>query len=167
MTTTVSTRRLPRRILVMMWEDIFAVVDDGRAPLSDYGVLRELIAEQHARYPSGLACLAIIPANAKPPSEEVRKALNATLESVPLSCICWYVEGSGFQASMVRAVLGGLRFLTRRSYPTFVASELEAAVEWIFAQLERKSRRRRSVSEAVAAIREQRVAGQLDATVWS
>lgn len=150
----------------MMWEDIFAVVDDGRAPLADYEVLRELIAEQHVKYPAGLACLAIIPANAKPPSEEVRKALNATLESVPLSCICWYVEGSGFQASMVRAVLGGLRFLTRRSYPTFVASDLEPAVQWIFAELDRKSRRRRSLSDAVATIREQRRMGQLDATVW-
>ena len=97
---------------------------------------------------------------------EVRKALNATLESVPLSCICWYVEGSGFQASMVRAVLGGLRFLTRRSYPTFVASELEPAVQWIFTQLESKSRRRRSLSEAVAAIREQRQTHQIAATVW-
>jgi hypothetical protein len=133
--------------------------------LSDYGVLKELIAEQHARYRSGLACLAIIPANAKPPSEEVRKALNATLESVPLSCICWYVEGAGFQASMVRAVLGGLRFLTRRSYPTFVASELEAAIEWIFSQLDRRLTRRRSVAEAAAAIREQRLTRELETSL--
>jgi hypothetical protein len=139
-----------------MWEDIFAVVDDGRAPLSDYALLRELIAEQHSRHPSGLGCLAIIPRNAKPPSEEVRKMLNATLESVPLKCICWYVEGSGFQAGMVRAVLSGLRFFTHRTYATHVAAELEASVRWVFDELDRTSPRQRSLSDAMDTIRVQR-----------
>jgi hypothetical protein len=156
---------VPSRILVIMWEDIFAVVDDGRAPLADYAVLREMIAEQHARYPSGLGCLAIIPPNAKPPSEEVRKTLNATLESVPLRCICWCVEGAGFQAGMVRAVLTGLRFFAHRTYATHVAAELEGAVQWIFAQLDPTSPRRRSVSEAVATIREQRQNTPMDTAV--
>jgi hypothetical protein len=161
--TAASSRQLPSRILVIMCEDVFAVVDDGRAPLSDYAVVREMVAEQHARYPAGLGCLAIIPPNAKPPSEEVRKTLNATLESVPLKCICWYVEGSGFQAGMVRAVLTGLRFFTNRTYATHVAADLEASIRWIFGELDRTSPRQRSVSAALARIREQRQSGPLEA----
>lgn len=91
--------------------------------------------------------------------------MNATLESVPLKCICWYVEGSGFQASMVRAVLTGLRFFAHRSYATQVASDLETSIQWIFTQLDRTSPRRRSVTEAMAKIREQRQKLLFDAAI--
>jgi hypothetical protein len=124
-------------VQVILWEDIFVVVDDGKARPHEYVTLRQLITAQAKRFPSGLGCLAIIPQNARPPSEDSRKALNAGLEGLAgaLRCICWLVEGSGFQGAMVRAVLTGLRFVALRSYATHVSTNMDEAIAWMLTHL--------------------------------
>src|SRR5579859_2075365 len=132
----------PSRIQVILWEDIFTVIDDGRGQVSDYEVLRRMVIEQSAHYRSGVGCLAVITADAKPPLDEVRAALNQTLEAIPLKCICWCVEGGGFQAAMVRAVLSGLRFFKRHPYPTHICTSLEEGLAWMVPHLGRGASRR-------------------------
>ncbi len=161
MLTQVAVSKTQPSIQIILWEDIFVVIDDGSGSPLDYEELHRLIVEQSALYVSGLGCLAIIPANAKPPSEAVRKALNTTLGAVPLRCICWCVEGSGFQGAMVRGVLTGLRFLGRRSYPTHVTGDLEEALRWMLSNLEGGDRRAKSAPLAAQMIRSKRKIGFL------
>jgi len=146
-------------IRFIAWEDIFVVIDCGTGQPSDYDALRRMIIEQSSRYRAGLGCLVIIPADAKPPSEPVRNALNAALDSAPLRCLCWIVEGSGFQAAMVRAVITGLRFISHRPYPTYIAEDLEHALQWMLPYLAGGSDRMRRSREAAAAIRSDRESG--------
>lgn len=148
------------RIQVILWEALFVVIDDGKGTASDYDVLRKMVVEQSSRNPGGLGCLAIITANAKPPSDEVRASLNKTLEVIPLKCICWQVEGAGFQAAMVRAVLSGLRFFKRQTYPTHISTNLVEAVGWILPHLEAGPGGRERLQLAVTHIRDERARGR-------
>jgi hypothetical protein len=123
----------PPVVQVLHCEDIFAVVDNGRAQPDEYEGLQRLMKAQAARFSGGIGCLVIIPRNATPPTEEARKALNRVLESTPgsLRCLCWLVEGTGFQGAMVRAVLTGLRLVAGRAYATHVSTDIDEALGWL------------------------------------
>jgi hypothetical protein len=149
----------PPWLKFILWEDIFVVIDDGAGRPADYEVLHGMLVEQSSRYTAGLACLTIIPVDAKPPSQAARKAMNAALETAPLRCLCWLVEGSGFQAAMVRAVLTGLRVLGRPPYATHIAGDLEQALRWLLSNLDGGSTRIERAHEAAETIRAKRAAG--------
>ncbi len=148
------------RIQVILWEALFVVIDEGKGTASDYDVLRRMVIEQSSRHTGGLGCLTVIPANAKPPSDEVRASLNKTLEVIPLKCICWQVEGAGFQAAMVRAVLSGLRFFKRQSYPTHISTDLVEALGWMLPLLEAGPVGPERLQLAVTYIRNERSRGR-------
>jgi hypothetical protein len=116
----------------LLWRDIVAIVDDGRSSAPAYQGLADLAASLHAEHPQGYGVLIIIPKNARPPSDQARRAINeAIAASTGLKCVCWLVEGKGFQAAMARAVLTGLRLLPRNKFETAVKSELSEALAWI------------------------------------
>jgi hypothetical protein len=146
----------PSRIQIILWEDIFVVVDDGGAPPSAYEVLRQKFVERSSHYKGGLGLLAIVPTRAKSPSPAARKAMTAAFETAPLRCICWVVEGSGFEGAMVRAVITGMRVITRPAYPTHVAGDLEQGLGWILPHLEGGAGRVERVRDAAATIRAKR-----------
>jgi hypothetical protein len=143
----------------ILWEDIFVVIDDGGGIPSDYLAIERKIIEQGVRFKEGIGCLAIIPVNARPPPQATRKAMTAAIEGAPLRCFCWFVEGSGFQAATVRAVITGLRLVSRPSYPTHVASDLEEAIRWILCALKGGDDRIESAPLAAATIRAKRAEG--------
>ncbi len=148
----------PPAVQVILWQDIFAVVDNGRARPHEYAVLRSLITAQAARFPGGIGCLAIIPKNATPPSEHSREALNLGLLAAAesLRCMCWLVEGSGFQGAMVRAVLTGLRLVAERTYATHVSTNMDEALGWMMTHLPSSTRAATDVATARDAINRQR-----------
>jgi hypothetical protein len=152
-------------IQVITWEDIFVVIDDGGGQPSDYDMLRGQLVRLGAQYPAGLGCLTVIPPDAKPPSDDARKALNANLELANLRCICWLVEGSGFQGAMVRAVLTGLRFFVRAQYPRSIVTSLEEAITWMLPYLEGGPKRVHHVEQAAEAISGQRAQGRFVRTL--
>lgn len=117
----------------LLWRDIVAIVDDGRQSAPAYEALARLAVALKTEHPRGYGVLIIIPKNARPPSDQARRAINAALEAAVggLKCICWLVEGRGFQAAMARAVLTGLRFFPRGNFETSVKSDLPEAIEWI------------------------------------
>jgi hypothetical protein len=86
----------------------------------------------------------------------LRAALDTTLQAIPLRCICWLVEGQGFHAAMVRAVITGLRFLRYRKYPTHIASSLEDALAWMLPLLQGGAARLTELRSGAAYIRAQR-----------
>lgn len=143
-------------IRVILWKDVFVVVDSGRGRARDYKVLHELITQRTRHVTRGLGCLAIIPRGAKPPPPEVRAALDSTLQSIPLRCICWYVEGQGFNSAMVRAVLTGLPFLKYQKYPTHIAASLEDGLAWMLPLLQGGSVRLTELRAGAEYIRSQR-----------
>jgi len=156
---------------VILWADIFALVDQGNARAGDYPVLERMVLEQGTRHPGGLGGLVIIPSEANPPPEEVRRAIGEVIMSVrpQLRCLCWLVEGAGFRAATVRAALIGLRVFSRRSYPTRVASDMTEAIRWILKNLEHGKSRDADVKPAMDAIqgarRSMHRAGSSDSTM--
>ena len=139
---------------VVMWRDIFALVDQGRSKVEDYPILEALVIEQAGRHPGGLACLVIIPSTASPPPDHVRRAISDVLARLApkLRCLCWLVEGSGFRAAAVRATLAGLRMVNRSPYPTLVASDLNEALRWILPHLADGKLRFDEIPDAVESI---------------
>jgi hypothetical protein len=147
-------------IRVILWNDVFVVVDNGSGRVRDYKVLHELITQRMRHVSRGLGCLAIIPRGAKPPPPEVRAALDKTLQSIPLRCICWHVEGQGFHSAMVRAVLTGLRFLKYHKYPTHIASSLEDGLAWMLPLLQGGAVRLSELRAGAEYIRSQHNSGK-------
>lgn len=144
-------------VRVIVWRDVLVVCDDGRSVPSDYDELSNIGAELAERYPTGIGLLSIIPEDAIPPSDQVRSAMNRALERGPyLRGACWCIEGSGFQAAMVRAVLLGIRFLRGAPYPRHTAGDLESGLLWLFPLLEGGTSRLQEVDQAMAYIRSQR-----------
>ncbi len=119
------------------WRDIVAIVDDGRQSATAYVPLGKLAAKLEAEYPRGYGLLIIIPGNARPPSDHARRAINDVLEAAAggLKCVCWLVEGKGFQAAMARAVLTGLRLFPRTPFATSVQSDLNQALAWVLSYI--------------------------------
>jgi hypothetical protein len=117
----------------LLWRDIVTIVDDGRHSAPAYKELIKLMADLKVDHPRGYGVLIIIPRRARPPSEQARRAINEALEAAAggLKCLCWLVEGKGFQAAMARAVLTGLRILPRTPYTTSVKGDLDEALTWI------------------------------------
>lgn len=145
---------------VILWRNIFVVVDNGKVPASEYSNLKQRIVDQASAFKDGVGGLVIIPQSATPPPEEVRKAINDALRGLAdaLRCFCWVVEGSGFQAAMVRGVLNGIRMFSRHPYPTFITSNLDEALAWILPQLGGNVLRTSDLNQARKQIKKEREA---------
>ena len=63
----------------IQWQDLFVLVDDGSIPISRYAPIEAAIREQARTYPQGVALMCILPAETRPPPEEVKRYVKATL----------------------------------------------------------------------------------------
>ncbi|MDD9939880.1 MAG: hypothetical protein OXU20_02340 [Myxococcales bacterium] len=157
--SSVSTPPLDPRATVplplILWKNIFVVVDDGNVSASDYEESSRRVLAQALRYPDGIGGLTVIPQSGRPPSEAGRQAIKRAYESVTphLRSVCWLVEGQGFRAATARAALAGLRLLLRPPFPTKVFADLNDAVPWLSQQLGTRSVG--TVAEGVTHIRSQ------------
>lgn len=150
---------MPSRVAVIVWRNVLVLCDDGRSVVSDYAELFEIGDELHRSFPDGWGLLIIIPPNAVPPSEPVRSAINETLShtQATLRAVTWAVEGGGFQSATARAVLSGMRFLTRATYARNITRSVEESLGWLLPLLARDERRRdEDVDEAGAYIASRR-----------
>jgi hypothetical protein len=147
----------------MLWNDVVVVSDNGRAAISRYDAVSNVISKNALRY-GKVGILTIVPADASPPAEDVRSAMRAAMARVEdqIKCICWLVEATGFQGAMVRAVLTGLRALRKHPYPTHVTSEMGDALSWILRQLDGGPRRLAQVEASVTEIQTQRTLGPFE-----
>jgi hypothetical protein len=103
---------------VILWRNLFVVVDNGKVPASEYTTFRQRIVDQASGFEGGIGGLVMIPKSATPPPDDVRRAIDEALRGLAgsLRCVSWVVEGSGFQAAMARGVLNGIRMLRRPPY---------------------------------------------------
>jgi hypothetical protein len=139
---------------VVQWEDLFVLIDDGRMTIAEYERFEPQVAKQARSYPNGLACLVIIPPAATPPSARVRRHLQDMLSRGPMRALGYLVEGTGFKAAAVRAVLISLGVFQNHAYPTKVLTSLEDALMWLLPS----PRGIPDVRAAMRAIREARSA---------
>ena len=115
----------------IQWEDLFVLVDDGTIPSAGYGPIESEIREQNKVFPRGVGLLCILPPDARPPPDEVRRAVKAALSRVAssLSSLAYVIEGTGFKGVAVRATLVGMKIFSSRPYPIYVETSLREAVD--------------------------------------
>jgi hypothetical protein len=115
----------------IQWEDLFVLVDDGTIPSAGYGPIESEIREQNKTFPRGVGLLCILPPDAKPPPDEVKRTVKVALARVAssLSSVAYVIEGTGFKGVAVRAALVGMKIFSSRPYPIYVESSLRQAVD--------------------------------------
>jgi hypothetical protein len=74
-----------------------------------------------------------------------------------LRCLCWLVEGSGFQGSMVRGVLTGVKMFGRLPFETHVSTDMAEALRWTFTRLDNSKRRFPTIPDGMRSIAELRL----------
>jgi hypothetical protein len=136
-TKTISSAQSRQHLPLVLWRNIFVVVDDGRLELDDINDIAQCVRQLGEQHPGGVGGVTVIPANGSPPSESHRLAIKRAyhLVSHHLKAMCWMVEGQGFRAATVRASLAGLRLLLQPRFPTKIAASLDEALPWLSAQL--------------------------------
>ncbi len=143
---------------IIQWRDLFVIIDDGKLPVDEYARIETIVKTQAQKNAGGLGCLVIIPEGAQPPPAEVRRYLDGMLDRLPMRCLAYLVEGSGFRAAAARAALVGMRVFQRRRYSTKVSSSLDEAIKWTLAQLGGDDARKADLPTATRAIVEARTA---------
>ena len=145
---------------VILWRDLFVMIDDGRGRPKDYERAADAVIARSKGYPDGIGCITIIPPTAKPPPDDSRRAINAALERMErLKSLCWLVEGRGFEAAMVRGVLTGIRMFGKHRYPTTVGSSLQQSLAWSLVHLGGGTARLTDVPLAASVIMQERLVG--------
>ncbi|HEX3483206.1 MAG TPA: hypothetical protein VHT91_49685, partial [Kofleriaceae bacterium] len=114
----------------IQWQDLFVLVDDGAIPISRYAPIEAAIREQGRTYTQGVALMCILPSDTRPPPEEVKRFVKATLTRLApsLSSLAYVIEGSGFKAVAVRATLVGMKIFSSRPYPIYVEVSVRETV---------------------------------------
>ncbi len=143
---------------IIQWRDLFVIIDDGSLPVDEYARIETIVKMQAQKNAGGLGCLVIIPQGAQPPPLEVRRYLDGMLDRLPMRCLAYLVEGSGFRAAAARAALVGMRVFSRRSYSTKVASSLDEAITWMLQHLGGNQDRKGDLPTATKAIVDGRAA---------
>ena len=77
------------------WQDLFVMVDDGAIPAAGYATLERTVRDQAKLYPGGVAILCILPPEAKPPPDDVKRFVKAALGRLApsISCLGYVIEG--------------------------------------------------------------------------
>ncbi|HEY0194693.1 MAG TPA: hypothetical protein VGC42_26455 [Kofleriaceae bacterium] len=90
--------------------------------LPRYAAIENAMREQAKQCPNGLACLVVLPSDAKPPSDEIKRTVKNLLSRLAnqLSCLGYVVEGTGFKGVAARAALVGMKIFASRPYPIYV-----------------------------------------------
>jgi hypothetical protein len=121
----------------IQWQDLFVLIDNGSIPASRYVPMEAALREQAALYPQGVACLVILPPDAKPPPGEIQRTVkNVLMRLAPsLSCLGYVIEGTGFKGVAARATLVGMKIFASRPYPIYVEVSMHEALKKILPHL--------------------------------
>lgn len=114
----------------IQWQDLFVLVDDGSVPAARYATLEGTIREQAKLYPAGVGILCILPPDARPPPDDVKRAVKSTLIRLAptISCLGYVIEGTGFRGVAARAALVGMKIFSSRPYPIYVEISIPQAL---------------------------------------
>lgn len=121
----------------IQWHDLFAVIDDGSIPAARYDPIESAMRNQARQFPQGIACLVILPPDAKPPPDDIKKGVKALLTRLApsLSCLAYVIEGTGFKGVAARAALVGMKIFASRPYPIYVETSMQEALTKVLPHL--------------------------------
>jgi hypothetical protein len=121
----------------IQWQDLFALVDDGSVAITRYAAMESAIREQVKQYPQGIACLIILPPDARPPPDDVKRSVKSMLMRLAssISCLCYVIEGTGFKGVAARATLVGMKIFSSRPYPIYVETSMSEALNKVVSHL--------------------------------
>jgi len=133
----------------------------GTASHEDVGsVLRE-VQRAHKTIKQPLIGVAIVPAEAEPPPDDVRAAMVKSLDELLKCCerIYFVMEGSGFRQSVMRSVLAGLLLVGGKRGRVGVYNNIETTLALVAPQightceeLVAEARARGLITQPVAAV---------------
>ena len=126
----------PGALPMTTWQNVIMIVDDGRAPAHAYARQDAHMARLSALFPGNVGSLVVIPANAVPPSDEGKRAINAVMErhAACLKCVVCVVEGRGFASAVVRATLMTMTLTLRRMRGWKVVGNVDEGLGLILAR---------------------------------
>jgi hypothetical protein len=121
----------------IQWHDLFVVIDNGSIPLARYGTIESAMREQAKMFPQGIASFGILPADAKPPPDDIKRVVKNLLTRLApsMSCLAYLIEGTGFKGVAARATLVGMKIFAARPYPIYVEVSLHEALRKILPHL--------------------------------
>jgi hypothetical protein len=121
----------------IQWQDLFAVIDDGAIPVTRYEPIESAMRDQAKLHPRGLACLVILPPDARPPTDDIKRIVKNLLTRMApsLSCLGYLVEGTGFKGVAARASLVGMKIFAARPYPIYVETSMREVLTKILPHL--------------------------------
>lgn len=156
---------------VITCQDVLAIIDDGNGRPEDYIDAEKVVIQQAKQWPEGLGVVVVVPAGARRPPEDTRKAIDGVLTrlSAKLKALVWVVEGSGFKAAATRGVIMGLSLYGKRAYPTHVASSLTDGLSWLLPMLPARGKQRGNegmveIVQTIARVRSERTQIQYGAS---
>jgi hypothetical protein len=121
----------------LQWHDLFVVLDDGSIPLPRYGPIETAMREQAKTFPQGIGLIGILPADAKPPPDDVKRAVKSLFMRMAssISCLAYVVEGTGFKGVAARATLVGMKIFASRPYPIYVEVSMHEVLKKVLPHL--------------------------------
>lgn len=145
----------------IQWEDLFAVIDNGSIPVARYGPIESAMREQARHFPKGIACLVILPPDAKPPAEDIKQSVRTLLARLApsLSCLAYVVEGTGFKGVAARASLVGMKIFASRPYPIYVEPSMHTVLTKVLPHLAHGQTVTKDVNVIMTTIADSRAAG--------
>jgi len=153
----------------IQWHDLFVLVDDGAIPLVRYETIENAMQVQARQFPSGIACLVVLPPGTKPPPDDVQKAVKDLLTRLApsLSSLAYIVEGTGFKGVAVRAALVGMKIFSSRPYPIYVETSMRDVLAKLLPHLEKGKTVTSDVQVIMKAISETREKWKTSSTMAS
>jgi len=119
----------------VQWQDLFVLIDDGA--ITRYDPIEVAICEQARTLDHGVALLCILPPEAKPPPDDIKRSVKSALTRLApsLSCLAYVIEGTGFRGVAARATLVGMKIFSSRPYPIYVETSVQEAIGKMAAHL--------------------------------
>jgi hypothetical protein len=155
-----TIRSSDRTHVLAVWRGHVLGVWDERPHVHAARRFEALLLELLEAQPGRTAYLAMLPATLALPDADVRDAFARAGQRAGqrLTCIAAVVEGAGFRAASVRAMVTGIGLMARARFPLRCFASLDEAARWAASELERAGGRLGTpaeVAEAFAPLRAQ------------
>jgi hypothetical protein len=148
----------------VQWQDLFAVVDDGRIPMKRYEAIEAAMKEQAKSCSTGIVCFVILPKGATPPPQDIKDRVKSLLTNLgsSLSCLAYVIEDTGFKAVAARTALIAMKIFAPRPYPIFVETSMQASLMRVMPHLKKGATVAKDVGAVMKVISEARAAWPAD-----
>lgn len=119
----------------IQWQDLFVLFDNGS--IESYDAIESAAREQAKQFPQGIVCLCVLPPDAKPPPENIKRTVKGVLTRLApsLTALAYVIEGTGFKGVAARAALVGMKVFASRPYPIYVETSVKEALTKVLPHL--------------------------------